>query len=31
VTIREAGHWVHSQEPEKFVEVVRGFLQHTQG
>jgi pimeloyl-ACP methyl ester carboxylesterase len=31
VTIREAGHWVHSQEPEKFVEVLRGFLQHTQG
>jgi pimeloyl-ACP methyl ester carboxylesterase len=29
VTIREAGHWVHSQEPEKFVEVVRGFLEHT--
>lgn len=29
VTIREAGHWVHSQEPEKFVEVLRGFLAHT--
>lgn len=30
VTIREAGHWVHSQEPEKFVEVLRGFLAHTE-
>jgi pimeloyl-ACP methyl ester carboxylesterase len=30
VTIREAGHWVHSQAPEKFVEVVRGFLEHTE-
>ncbi|MEX5294996.1 alpha/beta fold hydrolase [Kocuria sp. CPCC 205268] len=29
VTIREAGHWVHSQEPEKFAEVLRGFLAHT--
>ncbi|WP_101851853.1 alpha/beta fold hydrolase [Kocuria flava] len=30
VTIREAGHWVHSQEPEKFAEVLRGFLEHTE-
>ncbi|MFI7483681.1 alpha/beta fold hydrolase [Kocuria sp. M1R5S2] len=30
VTIREAGHWVHSQEPEKFTEVLRGFLAHTE-
>ncbi|VXB56725.1 alpha/beta fold hydrolase [Citricoccus sp. K5] len=29
VTIREAGHWVHSQAPEKFVEVLRGFLEHS--
>lgn len=29
VTIREAGHWVHSQEPERFAEVLRGFLAHT--
>lgn len=29
VTIREAGHWVHSQEPEKFTAVLRGFLDHT--
>lgn len=29
VTIREAGHWVHSQEPETFVEVLRQFLAHT--
>ncbi|MDI3329561.1 MAG: alpha/beta fold hydrolase [Micrococcus sp.] len=31
VTIREAGHWVHSQEPEKFTAVLRGFLDHTAG
>ncbi|MEX5263245.1 MULTISPECIES: alpha/beta fold hydrolase [Kocuria] len=29
VTIREAGHWVHSQEPEKFAAVLRGFLART--
>ena len=29
VTIREAGHWVHSQAPETFTEVLRGFLDHT--
>lgn len=29
VTIREAGHWVHSQAPEKFAEVLGGFLEHT--
>jgi pimeloyl-ACP methyl ester carboxylesterase len=28
VTIKEAGHWVHSQEPEAFVETVRYFLSH---
>ncbi|QCU77666.1 alpha/beta fold hydrolase [Citricoccus sp. SGAir0253] len=28
VTIREAGHWVHSQAPEKFTAVLRGFLEH---
>lgn len=26
VTIKDAGHWVHSQKPEIFVEVVRRFL-----
>ncbi|MFC7400734.1 alpha/beta fold hydrolase [Citricoccus sp. GCM10030269] len=29
VTIREAGHWVHSQAPETFVEVLREFLERT--
>lgn len=31
VTIREAGHWVHSQAPEKFIAVLRGFLDHLPG
>lgn len=26
VTIKEAGHWVHSQQPESFVETLRYFL-----
>ena len=26
VTIKGAGHWVHSEQPEVFVEVVRRFL-----
>lgn len=26
VTIKNAGHWVHSQQPEVFVEVLRRFL-----
>ena len=26
VTIKGAGHWVHSQRPEVFVEVLRRFL-----
>jgi len=26
VTIKDAGHWVHSEEPEIFVEVLRRFL-----
>jgi pimeloyl-ACP methyl ester carboxylesterase len=26
VTIKNAGHWVHSEQPEVFVEVVRQFL-----
>lgn len=28
VTIKDAGHWVHSQEPEAFVATLRYFLQH---
>ena len=28
VTIKDAGHWVHSQQPESFVETVRYFLSH---
>jgi pimeloyl-ACP methyl ester carboxylesterase len=26
VTIKGAGHWVHSEKPEVFVEVLRRFL-----
>jgi esterase len=26
VTIRDAGHWVHAEAPEQFLEVVGGFL-----
>ncbi|HEU5037106.1 MAG TPA: alpha/beta fold hydrolase [Nocardioides sp.] len=26
VTIKEAGHWVHSEQPEIFIEVLRRFL-----
>jgi pimeloyl-ACP methyl ester carboxylesterase len=26
VRIKDAGHWVHSEQPEVFVEVLRGFL-----
>ena len=26
VTIKQAGHWVHSEKPEVFVDVVRNFL-----
>ena len=28
VTIKGAGHWVHSEQPEVFVEVLRRFLDH---
>ena len=26
VTIKNAGHWLHSEQPEVFVEVLRRFL-----
>lgn len=26
VTVKDAGHWVHSEQPESFVSVLRGFL-----
>lgn len=26
VTIKKAGHWVHSEQPEVFLEVLRRFL-----
>ena len=28
VTIKGAGHWVHSEQPEVFIEVLRRFLDH---
>lgn len=28
VTIKDAGHWVHSEQPESFVATLRYFLQH---
>jgi pimeloyl-ACP methyl ester carboxylesterase len=27
ITIKEAGHWVHSEQPEVFVEVLRRFIE----
>ena len=26
VTIKDAGHWVHSEQPETFLEVLRRFI-----
>jgi esterase len=31
VTIEDAGHWVHAEAPERFVEVVGGFLSRSVG
>ena len=28
VTVKGAGHWVHSEQPEVFIEVLRRFLDH---
>jgi pimeloyl-ACP methyl ester carboxylesterase len=28
VTIPNAGHWVHAEQPNQFLEVVNGFLQN---
>jgi pimeloyl-ACP methyl ester carboxylesterase len=29
VTVKNAGHWVHSEQPEVFVEVLRRFVDQT--
>jgi esterase len=29
VTVKEAGHWVHSEQPEVFLEVLRRFVDGT--
>jgi pimeloyl-ACP methyl ester carboxylesterase len=26
VTVKDAGHWVHSEQPEVFLQVLRRFL-----
>jgi pimeloyl-ACP methyl ester carboxylesterase len=31
VTIKNAGHWVHSEQPEVFVETLRRFLERIEG
>lgn len=28
ITLKKAGHWVHSEDPESFIEVMRAFLSH---
>ena len=29
VMVKDAGHWVHSEKPEEFLAVLRGFLKQT--
>jgi pimeloyl-ACP methyl ester carboxylesterase len=31
VTVKNAGHWVHSEQPEVFLETVRRFLERVEG
>jgi pimeloyl-ACP methyl ester carboxylesterase len=30
VRIKNAGHWVHSEQPEIFTETIRRFLDHVE-
>ncbi|SDO03087.1 Pimeloyl-ACP methyl ester carboxylesterase [Geodermatophilus sp. DSM 45219] len=31
VTVKKAGHWVHSEQPEVFLETIRRFLERVEG
>jgi pimeloyl-ACP methyl ester carboxylesterase len=31
VKVKNAGHWVHSEQPEVFVETMRRFLESIEG